>query len=80
MTTTNYKKLSLWMVLGLLCLAAALAIWLGPRDPVQIELESYKRQLAANGDKLAREYWLPPPGRGSETNRARTASRVTDSW
>jgi hypothetical protein len=58
-------RCAIFVVLGLVFLVAGLAVWLAPRDPVQTELESYKRQLAANGDKLAKENWLPNPGAGN---------------
>ena len=52
-------------LLVFITVAAGVAVWLTARNPVQTELEAYKQELIAKGEKLAKENWLPPPHHGS---------------
>jgi len=54
-------------LLVFITVTAGVAVWLAARSPAQTELEAYKQELIAKGEKLAKENWLPLPRQGSNS-------------
>ena len=54
----------MWL-LAVVVAAVVCAVWLAAPNPAQRDLETYKRELIAKGERLGKEDWLPPGGRGS---------------
>ncbi len=61
-----------WLIFFLTILAVifGVALLFEGRNPEQKKLEDYKRELAAKGEKLDPDYWLPPTHDGSNGTAA----------
>src|SRR5262249_46260177 len=76
----NLRSRNLWLTLGAFVFLAAFGFWLKGRQPVS-ELDAYKQQLRAQGEKLDYKEFIPTPPAPERDGTAamRAAIALTDS-